>query len=1125
MNKWSLNIKWLFLLVATLSFFSTSAQFADNFTDGDFTNNPTWSGDTSFFQVNSNQLQSNSPVALTYILSTPSTLALNVEFIFDVNLKFATSGANYVNVFLVSDSSTLAYTNNGYFVRVGSTDDDIKLYKINSGIVTLLIDGVNGSVNSSTNNPFRIKVTRDASDLWTLLYDDGILGSYVSAGSIVDNSVNTSSYFGILIEQSSAASVINNHFFDNFYVGTIGADVTPPAIDSIVVVNANNIDVYFNETVELSTSQTIGNYSVNNGIGNPTSATRDLTDSSMVHLSFATSFTNGLLNTLTVNNVEDLSSNPTVNATKTFTYLVVVVPNYRDIVINEIFADPTPQVGLPTVEFVELYNPSSSAYNLLGWKFINTTTVKTLPNFVLAPNGYVILCNSTDTALFTPYGNVIGISSFTALTNGGDSLTLMDNNNVLLDAVAYDISWYQDAVKSDGGWTLELINPTNNCGGSLNWTSSISLDGGTPGTQNSVYSIAPDITAPQISSVVVNSLSQLTVNFNETMDSTSLANATITINNGISLVSRVVLNKPNKVVLNVTPNLDSTTVYTVQLLTPTDCSGNNLSPNSTTFGIGASPAPFDLVITEIFADEAPMVGLPLFEYIELYNKSNKIIDLSGLKVADPLSTSGFLSGKLLPNEYIIVCSSTSIGQFTPYGKVTGPTSFPSLNNSSDSIRLIKASGEIIHQVNYSDTWYQDATKKDGGWSLEMIDPNNPCGEENNWRASTKWFGGTPGTQNSIFGSNPDNVAPQLISAFALNDSTVQITFNENTFLGTLSINNGITINTPPQQLTSKTYLITLVNKLAFQTTYTITASSITDCIGNLGNSNFNFSLPEQGLAGDVVINEVLFNPYTGGSDFVEIYNNSTKYINLQNWYLANYDNDSISNKKLITDQSYVLYPGEFTVLTKEANNIKTEYINAKQDRMLQMATLPTYNNSDGHVYLINNLNTTVDNFKYDEKMHFALLNDVKGVSLERIDYNRLSSDKTNWHSAAEDVGYATPGYENSQFQKAEINDEITISPETFSPDNDGIDDVVNISYQFAEGGYVANIVIYDSKGRLTKNLLLNELLGTSGTFSWDGINENNEKSAIGIYIIYIETFNLKGGVKKFKKTCVLGGHL
>ncbi|HRP61526.1 MAG TPA: hypothetical protein PK833_14735, partial [Vicingus sp.] len=119
----------------------------------------------------------------------------------------------------------------------------------------------------------------------------------------------------------------------------------------------------------------------------------------------------------------------------------------------------------------------------------------------------------------------------------------------------------------------------------------------------------------------------------------------------------------------------------------------------------------------------------------------------------------------------------------------------------------------------------------------------------------------------------------------------------------------------------------------------------------------------------------------------------------------------------------------------------------------------------------------------NEDLHFALLNDTKGVSLERIDYNRPSNDNTNWHSPAEDVGFATPGYENSQFQKVEITDGISISPETFSPDNDGVDDVLNISYQFAEAGYVANIVIYDAKGRLIKNLLLNELLGTKGTFS------------------------------------------
>jgi len=1117
-------VKKLFFFLILAYSFNAKAQFSDDFTDGDFTNNPVWSGDNALFTITSGQLNSQSPTAATYYLSTPSTLAANTEWIFDINLKLATSGSNYVDVYLMSDVAVLSNPQNGYFVRIGSTQDDIKLYKIVGGTETLLIDGVDGSVNSSTNNPFRIKVTRDAADLWTLTYDDGILGSFVNAGSIVDNSVNTSSYFGILIEQSSAASAINNHFFDNFYVGVIGADVTPPAIDSVVVVNTTNLDVYFNETVDLNSAQNTLNYSADNGLGNPISATRDVVDSSLVHLTFSTSFGNNILNTLTINNVEDLSGNTIINATKTFMYVVMVVPNYRDVVINEIHADPTPQVGLPDAEFVELYNASSNAYNLSGWKFVNTTTVKLLPNYILAPNSYVILCNSTDTALYSSFGSVIGISSFTALANGGDSLTLLDNNNVLLDVVAYNISWYQDAVKDDGGYSLELINPTQPCSGALNWIGSFSTDGGTPGTQNSVYDVAPDLTNPKMLNVEVNSLTQLTVYFNETMDSSSLANASITVSGGINVVSMVVGQNPNSILINVTPILDSATVYSLQINNASDCSGNTLIPNSINFGIGISPQPFEIIINEIFPDPDPSIGLPLFEYLELYNNSTKAIDLSSLRISDPSTTSGFLSGKLFPNEYVVVCGTSAISQFTPYGKVIGVSSFPSLNSSDDEIKLINNSGEVIHQVNYVDTWYQDDTKKDGGWSLEMIDVNNPCGEQNNWGASTKWFGGTPGTQNSIFGLNPDITAPVLLGVYALNDSTVQLVFNETTYLGTVTINNGITIDTIVQQ-TSKIYVLNLANKLAPQTTYTVTVTGASDCVGNTTNLTASFSLPEQGLSGDVVINEVLFNPYTGGSDFVEIYNNSSKYINLQNWELANYDNDSISNRKVITSEPFILLPNQFVVLTKDAANIKMEYINAKEDRMLQMETLPTYNNSDGHVYLLNNLNQAVDNFKYNEDLHFALLNDTKGVSLERIDYNRPSNDNTNWHSAAEDVGFATPGYENSQYQKVEITDGISISPETFSPDNDGVDDVLNISYQFAEAGYVANIVVYDAKGRLIKNLLLNELLGTKGTFSWDGINENNEKAAIGIYVIYFEAFKLDGETKKFKKTGVLGGHL
>ena len=58
-----------------------------------------------------------------------------------------------------------------------------------------------------------------------------------------------------------------------------------------------------------------------------------------------------------------------------------------------------------------------------------------------------------------------------------------------------------------------------------------------------------------------------------------------------------------------------------------------------------------------------------------------------------------------------------------------------------------------------------------------------------------------------------------------------------------------------------------------------------------------------------------------------------------------------------------------------------------------------------------------------------------------------------------------------------------------------------------------------------KQLIRNELLGIKGTFSWDGINEEREKARIGIYIIFFEVFDLKGNVKHYKKTCVLGGKL
>lgn len=157
-------------------------------------------------------------------------------------------------------------------------------------------------------------------------------------------------------------------------------------------------------------------------------------------------------------------------------------------------------------------------------------------------------------------------------------------------------------------------------------------------------------------------------------------------------------------------------------------------------------------------------------------------------------------------------------------------------------------------------------------------------------------------------------------------------------------------------------------------------------------------------------------------------------------------------------------------------------------------------------------------------MHFALLKDLNGVSLERSSFNQPTNAVGNFRSAAASVGYATPGYKNSQsLENVSSNEEITFASPTFSPDNDGYEDVLQILYNFPQPNYAANVTIYDDQGALIKKLIQNQTLATSGQWIWDGLDQTNQKAKTGIYIIYAELFDLNGNVKKYKKTAVLAG--
>ena len=543
---------------------------------------------------------------------------------------------------------------------------------------------------------------------------------------------------------------------------------------------------------------------------------------------------------------------------------------------------------------------------------------------------------------------------------------------------------------------------------------------------------------------------------------------------------------------------------------------------------------YDIVIDELMADPTPQVSLPNNEWIELRNTSATAFNLLGRRIGDASSQSGTMpSYNLLPDSFVIVCTGSAIAAMSIYGPTIAVTSFPSLDNTGDVIYLRSPQNRIIHAVSYTDAWYQNELKKDGGWTLEMIDSKNPCSGFTNWKASTDIKGGTPGKRNSVNAINIDAASPQLLSAFATDSVNLSLVFNEPldslkaATAANYTISDGIGV---PQSAIAiapafDKVSLRLNTPLMRNKIYTVTVSGVSDCVNNLiGSKNTaRVGLSEVADSFGIVINEILFNPKPNGTDYVEIYNRSNKIIDLKQTYIANRNTAGvISNIKQLSTDNYLFFPQDFMVITEDPAIIKRDFITKNMDAFVMVASMPSFNDDEGDAIILNAQGSITDELKYDEKWHFKLIDNREGVALERIDYNATTQHEDNWHSAATSVGYGTPTYKNSQYRiDLQVQGDINVSPEIVSPDNDGMDDFATIDYSFPSPGYVANITIFDANGRPVRYLQRNALCGTKGNFRWDGLGEKFQKLPVGIYIIFTEVFNLIGKKKQFKNTIVL----
>jgi hypothetical protein len=533
-----------------------------------------------------------------------------------------------------------------------------------------------------------------------------------------------------------------------------------------------------------------------------------------------------------------------------------------------------------------------------------------------------------------------------------------------------------------------------------------------------------------------------------------------------------------------------------------------------------------LVVSEVMADPTPVLGLPAVEYLELFNRSEQNISLKNWKLRINLSLAIFPDSIIEPRQYLVVCSKANVKALNLPGKVVGLTTF-SLPNEGGTVSLYESRNQLVFSISYESSWWESG-KRDGGYALELLDADNPCGGQDNWQASKDVRGGSPGQQNSVKGYNPDVEAPVVERAEVVKATVLKLVADER--LDSSSAVSGAVITLAGRKIVKKelespqfrTLILTLDSPLLAGESYHLAIKNLSDCTGNpSGEANFSVGLPSEPDSGDVVLNEILFNPPAGGVDFVEIYNRSAKYINLKNWSLGLVKNGEPDIFKTISMEDFILPPYAYLALTAAPDLVKGLYPTETARSFLRLTSLPAYPNTEGGVILAGENQQVYDRFDYREDMHDPFMQDRKGISLEKADAGLSSGLTSNWHSAAFTAGNATPGYANSQKKTGVEKDTFDVEPEAFMPGNNGTDGAARIRYKLSQTGQIATIRIFDINGRLVKNLLGNQLIGTEGEILWEGRNENGDIVPTGYYLVLIDLFDSAGFTRQYKRKVVV----
>lgn len=696
---------------------------------------------------------------------------------------------------------------------------------------------------------------------------------------------------------------------------------------------------------------------------------------------------------------------------------------YNDLIINEIMYAPLS--GQP--EWVELLNKSANPLNLQKWKFADATTSVTITNsdFILEPDSFVVLTADSSILNYFPVSSPIIKISMPALNNNGDAVVIKDSMNVLIDSVNYLPSWGGNT----GGKSLERILKDNPSNDPQNWKTSQSIFMATPGKINSVTPKDYDLAITVFKSTTGFGIIGEPISFNSTVKNIGLNNSgsfDLSLFNDTNydsipqqneLVSQQSFNS-----LNVTDSIPAT------FITKNFAEGENnfilllnISPDNDTtnniaftniVGVTVNEIRNDIVINEIMY--APASPEP--EWIELFNRSDKIINLKNYKIADTVDTTKVITDtmNLNPKEFLVIAKDSSVFSFYNIQSRVFIKAFPTLNNTNDKIILLDSLNRVIDSLQYFSNWGGS-----NGKSLERIDVNISSTDSTNWKTSISRYNATPGTFNSVTKKDFDLFVSDILfqPKYPLNGDNVNIAAmikNIGNFSASYSLSlfedtnldsipdvlletlAQLQINSNDSTVVAFSYQIqNLLSKKAY---YVIAGFSNDQDTSN----NYFYKIIEPGYPPQtVVVNEIMFAPFGGEPEWIELFNNSDTDINLNGWKIS----DVITTPAVAEIKTdFVIRAGDYAVITKDTTIFN--YHRFILSPVLKL-NLPNLNNDIDGVVLKDKRGLTIDSVFYSNQW-----GGTNGYSIERISSIVNSNQQSNWASSI-DIEQSTPGRINS----------------------------------------------------------------------------------------------------------------